>query len=106
LRAGGKWRSCGVGPDGGKFEVSGEYVEINPPRVLAYTWTASWTGDTKTIVRWELSPTAGGTLVKIGHSGLAVYPELAKSYQGWPRMLGWLQALLERGETADDRKSI
>ncbi len=106
LRAGGKWRSSGVGPDAGKFEVSGEYLEISPPRVLAYTWTASWTGDAKTVVRWELIPAAGGTLVKIRHSGLAAYPELAKSYQGWPRMLGWLQALLERGETVDDRKSL
>ena len=106
LRAGGKWRGSGVGPDGGKFEVSGEYVEINPPRVLAYTWMASWTGDAKTVVRWELVPASGGTAVKIRHSGLAAYPELAKSYQGWPRMLGWLQVLLERGETVDDRKSV
>lgn len=106
LRAGGKWRSSGVGTDGDKFEVSGEYVEVNPPCVLAYTWTASWTGDARTMVRWELIPKAGGTLVKLQHSGLAAYPELAKSYQGWPRMLGWLQALLERGETADDRHHI
>lgn len=104
LRVGGKWRSSGVGPDGGKFEVSGEYVEINAPRILAYTWTASWTGSAKTMVRWELIPADRGTLVKIRHSGLAAFPELAKSYQGWPRMLGWLQALLERGETVEDRK--
>jgi uncharacterized protein YndB with AHSA1/START domain len=106
LRIGGKWSSSGVGPGSGKFEVFGEYLEINPPRVLAYTWTASWTGGAKTIVRWELIPEAGGTRLKIRHSGLAAYPELAKSYQGWPRMLGWLQALLERGETVDDRKSL
>jgi uncharacterized protein YndB with AHSA1/START domain len=106
LRAGGKWRSSGVGPDGGKFEVSGEYVEISPPRILTYTWTASWTGVARTMVRWELIPAGDGTLVKIRHSGLAAHPELAKSYQGWPRMLGWLQALLEGGETVDDRKSI
>lgn len=106
LRRGGKWRSSGVGPDSGKFEVSGEYLEVDPPSVLAYTWTASWTGDARTMVRWELIPAAGGTVVRIRHSGLAAYPELAKSYQGWPRMLGWLQALLERGETAEDRNSV
>jgi hypothetical protein len=58
------------------------------------------------MVRWELIPTAGGTLVKIRHSGLAAYPELAKSYQRWPRMFGWLQGLLERGETVGDRKPL
>jgi uncharacterized protein YndB with AHSA1/START domain len=58
LRVGGKWRSSGVLPHGGKFEVKGEFVEVDPPRVLAYTWTASWTGEAETTVRWELSPTS------------------------------------------------
>jgi hypothetical protein len=58
----------------------------------------------KTTVRWELEPANQGTLVRIRHSGLAAHPEIAKSYKGWPRMLGWMQALLERGETIDDRK--
>ena len=104
-RVGGKWRSSGVGPDGGRFEVAGEYLEVAPPRVLAYTWVASWTGTAKTTVRWELTPTKQGTLVRIRHSGLAAYPGIAQSYRGWPRMLGWLQALLERGETVETRKA-
>jgi hypothetical protein len=33
-------------------------------------------------------------------------PELANAYSGWPRILGWLQGLLERGETVEDRKPI
>jgi uncharacterized protein YndB with AHSA1/START domain len=51
LRPGGKWRSAGVGPDGGPFEVVGEYLEVDPPRVLVHTWIASWTGAAKTTVR-------------------------------------------------------
>jgi uncharacterized protein YndB with AHSA1/START domain len=105
LRVGGKWRSSGVGPDGGRFEVAGEFLEIVPPRVLAYTWVASWTGTAKTTVHWELTPTGQGTLVGNRHSGLAAHPEIAQSYRGWPRMLGWLQALLERGETVETRKA-
>jgi len=103
LRAGGKWKSEGVGPDGNRFEASGEYVEIDPPRLLVYTWVASWTGEFRTSVRWELEPTKEGTLVRIRHSGFAAHPELPQGYKGWPRMLGWLQALLERGETVNDR---
>ena len=34
LRPGGKWRSAGVGADGTKFHVEGEYLEIDPPRLL------------------------------------------------------------------------
>lgn len=105
LRIGGKWRSEGMDGDGHPFEVVGEYLEIDPPRVLAYSWIASWTGDAKTIVRWELEPAKEGTLVRIRHSGLAAHPDVAKAYKGWPSMLGWLQALLERGETVADRKA-
>lgn len=105
LRVGGKWRSSGLGPDGGNFEVTGEFLEIDAPHLLVYTWVASWTGEVKTTVRWELSPTNQGTLLQIRHSGFSAHPEVTKSYRGWPRMLGWLQAYLERGETADMRKA-
>lgn len=105
LRVGGEWRSLGVGPDGGDFFITGEYLEIDPPRLLVQSWVASWTGDAKTTVRWELVPTGQGTLVRLRHSGLAAYPEIAQSYRGWPRMLGWLQAFLEKGETVDMRKA-
>jgi uncharacterized protein YndB with AHSA1/START domain len=106
LRAGGTWRSAGVGPDGRGFAVFGEYLEVDPPRLLVHTWIASWTGDVKTTVRWELDATNRGTLVRIRHRGLAAHPELAKSYSGWPRMLGWLQTFLEKGETVDDRQPV
>jgi uncharacterized protein YndB with AHSA1/START domain len=106
LRAGGTWRSAGVGPDGRGFEVFGEYLEVDRPRLLVHTWVASWTGDVKTTVRWELEPTNRGTLVRIRHRGLAAHPELARSYSGWPRMLGWLQTFLEKGETVDDRQPV
>lgn len=104
LRVGGKWRAIGVTGDGNRFEASGEYLQIEPPRRLVQTWMASWTGDFKTTVHWELESTKQGTLVRIRHNGLSARPELRQSYTGWPRMLGWLQALLERGESIDDRK--
>lgn len=104
LRVGGKWRTVGVNAEGRDFEASGEYLEIDPPRLLVYSWIASWTGDAKTAVRWELHPDKNGTLVRLRHYGLAAYPEVTKSYSGWPRMLGWLQAFVERGQTVDDRK--
>ena len=106
LRVGGVWRSSGIGPDGGRFEVKGKFLEIDRPRALAFTWTASWTGDAETIVRWQLVPTAHGTQVTLRHSGLASRPNLAQSYRGWPRMLGWLQAFLEKGETVEMRKDL
>jgi uncharacterized protein YndB with AHSA1/START domain len=105
LRQGGKWRCAGIGPDGGRFEVTGEYLELDPPHLLVHSWIASWTADAKTTVRWELEPQDGGTRLRVHHTGLAAYPGIGDSYRGWPRMLGWIQALLERGETVDVRKA-
>lgn len=105
LRPGGKWHSSGIGPDGGPFEVKGEYLEVLPPRVLVHSWIASWTGDARTTVRWELESKDGGTMLRLLHSGLAAFPGIGETYRGWPRMLGWIQALLEKGETVEARKA-
>ena len=105
LRAGGTWRSSGVDGEDRPFEATGEYVEVDPPHLLVQTWVASWTAQVKTTVRWELQATSNGTLVRHQHSGLAVRPDVAKSFRGWPRILGWLQAFVEKGETVEDRWS-
>src|SRR6267143_5361172 len=54
LRPGGMWFNAGVAADGTAFHVEGEYLEIDPPRLLVHTWLPSWTGPLKTVVRWEL----------------------------------------------------
>ena len=105
LRVGGTWRSVGVDGHGEPFEISGEYLEVEPPRLLSSSWVATWTGAARTNVRWELTPCTEGTLVRIRHSGFDPHPELAQAYRGWPRMLGWLQALIEMGETVEQRKA-
>ncbi len=103
LRVGGKWHSAGIGPRDSRFEVYGEYLEVDPPHLLVQSWVATWTGDVKTEVRWELQSAGKGTLLRLRHLGLAADPELGQSYRGWPRMLGWIQALLEKGETVETR---
>jgi uncharacterized protein YndB with AHSA1/START domain len=106
LRVGGKWRSDGIGRDDHPFTISGEFLEVDSPRVLAYTWTATWTGELQTIVRWELVQKNQGTLVTLRHSGFAAHPDVRQNYRGWPAMMGWLRALVEKGETVDDRKAM
>lgn len=118
LRPGGKWASIGVGPDGNPFRVEGEYLEVDPPRLLVHTWIKSWSNSPTTIVRWELEPRdvhglqqrgpqrmGSGTLVKLRHQGFAGYPQEAINHgEGWKRVLGWMQVFLEQGETVDTRK--
>src|SRR5262249_44582236 len=42
VRRGGKWSSVGLSQDGSTFRVDGEYLEVDPPRLLVHTWIASW----------------------------------------------------------------
>ncbi len=112
LRPGGKWRSDGEGADGKSFYVEGEYLEVDPPKLLVHTWVSSYGGPTTTVVRWELTPQnlhelhpngpqkAGtGTLVRVRHEGFAGYSESAISHgEGWKRVLGWLTAFVMETE--------
>ncbi|MFZ1130168.1 MAG: SRPBCC domain-containing protein [Terriglobales bacterium] len=108
VRPGGQWRSEGVSDsDGSGYHVSGEYLEVDPPRLVSYTWVASWSGALRTVVRWELESAAGGTLVRLRHSGFAGAPAQAENHsQGWARVIVWMQGFVERGETVAARPAV
>ena len=105
LRTGGKWRCRGANDaDGKPYEVEGEYVEVDPPHRLAYTWVASWSGALQTVVRWELTAAPGGTKVALRHSGFAAAPAHSQAhYQGWLRVTAWMKEFVETGKTIETR---
>lgn len=94
LRTGGKWSSKSARHDGSQQGVvHGEYLEVDRPRLLVFTWLASWDNFAETLIRLELTPTATGTHVKIRHSGFGERRESGVGHaQGWIRVLGWLSA--------------
>jgi uncharacterized protein YndB with AHSA1/START domain len=70
--------------------VSGEFVELDPPRRVVYTW--GWEegdavhGPGSTRVEWTLEPENGGTRVRLLHIGLS--DEGAELHaQGWDQFL-------------------
>jgi uncharacterized protein YndB with AHSA1/START domain len=103
VRPGGKWRfvskerkGAGAGKD---FDHHGEIVEIDPPRLLSYSWFANWHENPShpTLVRWELIPTKAGTRLKVTHSGLAALPGACQGYsQGWPGLVQSLKNFVEK----------
>ena len=99
-RLGGKWRSTSRDKTSSKlFDHWGEVVEVDRPRILAYTWFANWHSDQShaTMVRWELTPSASGTRLKVIHSGLAPLPGACEGYsQGWPGLLQAVKASVEK----------
>lgn len=118
VRPGGKWRSDGIGADGQSFYVEGEYLEVDPPRLLVHTWKGSYSGPRTTVVRWELEPqtvnalhpsgpkkSGTGTLVRVRQEGFAGNVQDATGHgEGWKRVLGWLEGFVERGETCETQK--
>jgi uncharacterized protein YndB with AHSA1/START domain len=91
LRVGGRWRSTGHGSDGVPFEVSGEFVEIDPPKKLVQTWEPKWVNGSVTRVTYLLDAIAGGTRVTVRHEGFGAAAEACRSHtEGWERVLTWL----------------
>lgn len=91
LRPGGKWSAVARGADGTEMTVDGEYLEVDPPRRLVYTWRPSWDDYVVTTVRFDLEPTGTGTRVKITHTGFADRATAAAGTgEGWKRILEWL----------------
>jgi uncharacterized protein YndB with AHSA1/START domain len=93
LRVGGKWHSEGLMADGKPFTINGEYLELDPPRKLTFTWRPSWDGDNQTRVSYRLEPTATGTRVTLRHEGFADRAQVCEGHtQGWERVLGFLES--------------
>jgi uncharacterized protein YndB with AHSA1/START domain len=89
-----------------EFKCRGEILEFDPPHLLVYTWIANWHlyQEKETIVRWELTPTASGTHVKVTHSGLAQEPAARADYSGgWSGVVKNLKEFVEH-TTLDNRK--
>jgi uncharacterized protein YndB with AHSA1/START domain len=102
-RPGGKWRFVSRQREAGAaapdLDHYGEILEIDPPRLLAYSWFASWHENptVRTVVRWELTPTTQGTHLKVIHSGLLPLPGACLGYsQGWPGLVQALKNFAEK----------
>jgi uncharacterized protein YndB with AHSA1/START domain len=95
LRPGGRWMMQGEGVGGKPFKVSGEYRQVEPPRLVVFTWLPDWQEDAvESVVRFELEEKNGVTTVRLTHSGLA--SETSRmSHKGWPQVLTWLQTYIE-----------
>ena len=101
LRVGGKWSTTGMSPKNGDLAVHGEFLEVDPPRRLAYSWSSSWM-PAVTKVLWEFDSQSNGTLVRLTHSGFAGDANQTQGHShGWSLVFTWLQAFAERGELGD-----
>jgi uncharacterized protein YndB with AHSA1/START domain len=92
LRVGGRYRIDG--PAVG-MAVSGEYVTVEPPHKLAFTWV--WDGEPdETLVTIELTPVAAGTELALRHERFGDDASRDNHAQGWRDCLDRLPEYLTR----------
>ncbi len=95
LRVGGVLRIVMKG-DGTLIEHVGQFVEIEPPRRLVFTWKSQYTGGQPSLVTVELEPQGDrSTRLRLVHARL---PETAaESHRGgWGAMIDRLAGKLSR----------
>jgi uncharacterized protein YndB with AHSA1/START domain len=80
--------------------VSGEYVEVEPPGRLVFTW--QWDGeDERTLVTVDLTATAGGTDLRLVHESFVDDAARDSHAQGWSDCLDRLPAWLALPQSVD-----
>lgn len=86
---------------GGRYDFGWDHgpttiVELQPDKVIAYTWRYPNSPDT--VVRWNLRDSRGSTYLTLVHSGFD-NDKLAEQFrQGWPGFLVEIKRMLELGE--------
>jgi uncharacterized protein YndB with AHSA1/START domain len=94
LRVGGAVRVVMRNPHtGAEYGGGGSYVEIEPPRRLAFTWT--WDGESReTLIEIGFEESGGVTTVRFAHSGLRDEESVRMHQDGWSSCFGNLERLL------------
>ena len=101
LRVGGRWSAKATAPGGGdQSEVRGEYLAVEPPRLLECSWEPSWDQYRRTIVRYTLEPIPSGTRLTVFHRGFASEEDCKNHADGWERVLEWLTGHLAGSKMA------
>jgi uncharacterized protein YndB with AHSA1/START domain len=96
LRTGGSYRIAMQPPDGELFYLSGEFVEVDPPARLAYTfrWEDPDPDDRETQVTLSLGDLGESTELLITQGPFATEARRALHDQGWTDCLDRLHELL------------
>ena len=92
-RLGGKFRIVMIHLDGRGDEHRGEYLAIEPPSLLSFTWISVNTDHRPSVVTVELHEHGTGTDLTLTHRRLP--PKMVDAHrEGWTEILRRLDALL------------
>jgi uncharacterized protein YndB with AHSA1/START domain len=83
-------------------EHRGEYLAIEPPSLLSFTWISKGTGFLPTVVTLEFLERGSGTELVLTHQRLP-QASLESHRQGWTTIVRELEEVLASGRAADAR---
>ena len=97
LRVGGGYRFGMQPPDSELFHLAGEFIEIDPPSLLVYTfrWEEPDPDDQETVVRLALDDAADATQLSLSQGDFATDARLTLHRNGWTDSFGKLRQLIE-----------
>jgi uncharacterized protein YndB with AHSA1/START domain len=97
LRVGGGYRFTMQPPDGEAFHLSGEYLAVDPPRRLSFTfrWDEPDPDDVETVAVLLLETAAGGTRVRLSQGAFSTSERLALHRDGWSDSFDRLAEVLQ-----------
>jgi uncharacterized protein YndB with AHSA1/START domain len=96
LRVGGRYRIAMKPPDAAAFHLSGRFREIDPPRLLSYTfsWDEPDPDDQETLVTLSFGEDDDGTRLTVDQGRFATEARRELHVQGWTEALDRLHGLL------------
>lgn len=97
LAVGGGYRFTMKPPEGDPFHLSGEFIEIQRPGRLVYTfrWDEPTPDDRETVVTLTLDPVGGATLLSLSQGWFATEERLALHRSGWTDSFEKLRAVAQ-----------
>lgn len=94
VRVGGKYRIDMIGAKGEVYEHTGEYLVIDPPRLLKFTWISAGTEQRASTVTIALRPVGKETELTLTHEGLPTAKATAGHRRGWTQIVDELEQAL------------
>jgi uncharacterized protein YndB with AHSA1/START domain len=92
VRVGGRFTVIMLG-EGMRLRHTGEYLAIEPPRRLSFTWVSPYTGREPSVVTVELAPSGDGTVLRLTHERLPA-DQVEPHTHGWTSIIEHLAAAM------------
>jgi len=100
LRVGGRYRIGNRFPDGNVVWIAGEFIAVEPPHLLRYTWRLEGAGgDAAEEVTVRFEPHGDATEVIVAHERIANEAIRDRHREGWEGCLDGLEKVVSTGVT-------